>query len=452
MTTTSFIEKFNAFILEQHLADPSGKILLAVSGGPDSVAMCHVFKSAGLAFGIAHCNFKLRGTDSDADAAFVEDLSQQFKVPFFSVEFDTHQYRKENKLSLEEAARHLRYQWLEDIRKQFHYTAIATAHHLNDSAETLLLHLVRGTGLRGLTGIPAKNQNIIRPLLFATRAEIMEFIAANAIIYRTDLSNNEDQFDRNKIRNNIIPMLRELNPSLEKTFSNNIRHFTEADLLLSEYLAKKITRVSFRKNNAEYIPSAFFKNHPAAVTLLHYWLSPAGFNEDQLHQMMRTIGESGKIFYSKSHRVLIDRKFLILNELKKTISDNIVIESSVKHIKAENLHLEITSTALPEHLQFNDSGKVAYFDADKVAFPLILRKWRPGDYLYPLGLTRRRSDKPGKKKVSDILTNLKLDILQKENTYVVCSGDYIIWVVGIRQDERFKITAGSKSLLKLRML
>lgn len=451
MPEKQFIEKFKTFIRDEGLFSPAQPVLLAVSGGADSVVMTTLFRECGFNFGIAHCNFQLRGADSDKDAEFVQELAEKLNLPFYSETFDTVAYRKQHQLSLEEAARDLRYTWLEKIRTEFQYDHIATAHHLNDSMETVILNMVKGTGIRGLTGIATENNKIIRPLLFATRQEIETYAQANDIIFRTDTTNFENDFTRNKIRNQVVPLLKEINPSLEHTFQKNSRHFAETELLFSEQVNRKLRKIIIQKHNDRYIPIATLKNLPAVSTYLHELLFQYGFNSDQVEQMIGCFNESGKVFYSNTHRVIIDRKYFILTAKENEMDSSIVIKKENRNISFSNDKLVLKTGKYKPGMQFNDSGRIAYFDADNITFPLMLRRWQKGDYLYPLGLKKKHSDKPGKKKVSDLLTDLKLDLLQKENTWVLLSGEKIIWVVGIRQDERVKVDAATRNLLSIRL-
>ena len=452
MNEQTLIEKFRTFAVKEKLFTAKQKILVAVSGGVDSVVLCELFRMVKMDFGILHCNFQLRGKDSDDDETFVKELAKKYGVDFYCERFDTKKFQAANKLSLEVAARNLRYHYFEEIRSNFDYDMIATAHHLNDTVETLLFNLVKGTGIKGLTGIPLKNGKIIRPLLFASRAEIENYAVENSISYRTDMSNLSNEFDRNKIRNEIIPLLKKINPSLENTMLKNIHHFQEIEVIYREQVRKKLSAILQVKGHDIYCSVAALKNLPAASTYLYEFLQPYQFNEDQIHQILACLGETGKVFYSTDHRVVLDRKNLILTGLEK-ITDSIqVIHPESKTVITGGFKLLFENSNYNKQIHFNDSGSIAYFDANEIVFPLTLRKWEKGDYLYPLGITRKKSEKPGKKKVSDILTDAKYNLLQKENTYVLLSGDKIIWVVGLRQDGRNKITDKTTKLLKIKML
>ncbi len=452
MNKRGLIEKFMDFGKANMLFPKKEMVLLAVSGGVDSVVMTNLFKLSGLNFGIAHCNFQLRGKDSDGDAEFVKLLAAELEVPFYTESFETKIYQKENKLSLEEAARDLRYTWLEEIRKTFNYNSIATAHHLNDSIETVFINLTKGTGINGLKGIPVKNGNIIRPLMFASRNEIESFAESNKLNFRTDATNTENDFTRNKIRNQVIPVLKEINPSFEQTFANNLQHFEESSAIVQQQIDRKLKKLIIHRGTNQYIPINSLIHLDAVNTYLHNYLSPHGFNADQINQIISCFGKSGKSFYSDTNRVIVDRKYLILTSKEESVSGITIIEKETKKVNCGGIHLEFDLSKYKPGMQLNDLGKIAYFDADKIEYPLLLRRWQPGDYLYPLGLKKKKSDKPGKKKVSDLLTDLKIDLFEKEKTMVLLSGDKIIWVVGVKQDGRFCVSNSSKQLLKIKAL
>lgn len=448
----NLISGFKKYIAEEKLFSPGNKILLAVSGGIDSVVMAHLFKAAGYGTGIAHCNFQLRGKDSEEDEKFVKDLAAEFKLGFYSTSFETKKYQQENKLSPEEAARILRYAWFEEIRQLFNYDFIATAHHLNDAIETIFLNLTKGTGIKGLTGIPSKNGKIIRPLLFTTREEIATYALENKIRYRNDTTNFENDFARNKIRNQVIPVLKTINPSLEQTFKKNIVHFNDAELIYREQIKRKLKKLVTTDGNNKCISIPALMQLPAAATYLFELLHPKGFNSEQVEGILNNLTKPGKVFYSASHRVITDRKNIILCAIEHETGSVILIEKENKTVRFGNYKLDFQVNTIKKEIKFNSGGSIVYFDADKIVYPLTLRKWKKGDYFYPLGLAKKNSDKPGKKKISDLFNDLKFNLLQKENTWVLLSGEKIIWVVGIRQDERMKLSKIPSHMLKIKML
>lgn len=452
MKTITLSEKFRSFISSEKLFSPDQKVLVAVSGGIDSVVLCDLFNKSGFEFAIAHCNFQLRGSDSEKDVELVKYLAEKYNVALYVEKFDTISYQKENKISLEVAARELRYRFFEEIRSNFNYDRIATGHHHNDNIETTIFNLIKGTGIKGLTGIPVINGKIIRPLLFATRSEIVDHARENSLVFNFDETNLVNDFDRNRLRNEIIPLMKMINPSLEKTMMRNLNHFREIELIYQTQVKKKLRALTQIKGNDTYLPVSSIINLPGATTYLHEFLYPYQFNEDQINDILQSLGETGKIFYSEKYRIVLDRKNIILTSIDKELESIIIIDGEKKTIDCSGFKLHLEFSKYNAQMQFNDSGNIAYFDADTISFPLILRTWEKGDYLYPLGLTKKKSDKPGKKKVSDLLTNAKYNILQKETTKVLLFGDKIIWVLGVRQDGRFQITNKTTRLLKIKML
>lgn len=448
-----FPDEFRQFIAQHALCGKSDKVLLAVSGGADSVVMSDLFFRAEIPFGIAHCNFHLRGTESDKDAEFVKGLASRYEVPFFQEDFDLPELRKHMKMSVEEAARELRYKYFEEIRRAFGYTKIATAHQVNDSMETVLMHLARGTGIAGLTGIPIVNGYIIRPMLFATREEIEAYAGESALQYCTDSSNTSDAYDRNKIRNTVVPALKRINPSLEHTFARNIRYFRDAENVYRQAVTRKLRRMIQIRNNAYYLNASALRNTTESEILLFEFLHPFGFGDDQILNMLQCLKarDSGKIFPCGTHRVIIDRNYLVLTDAEDKTSPEILIQLTQKTVHCPDFTLRYSIGKYKKSMHINPAAHTATLDAGMLAFPLLLRLWRPGDYMYPLGIRKPGSGKPGKKKVSDILSDLKLPLNEKEKTWVLLSGEMIVWLVGIRIDMRFAVSGKTQSVAKFRL-
>lgn len=428
------------------------RILLAVSGGVDSVVMTYLLASANYTIGIAHVNFQLRDGDAEKDEAFVKNLATSLNVPFFTTSVDTKKYASANKLSIEEAARNIRYQWLEEIRIQNSYDFIATAHHLNDHAETMLMHLTSGTGLQGMHGIRARNGNIIRPLLFATREQIETYASEHQLTFCTDVTNNSDVYLRNAFRKQVIPFLQQTNPSFLQTMATNAQHFREAHLLADERAVMLLHKWLKTTPTAISLPIKPITNHPAASTLLHTWLAPFGFTHAQITELATQQHVSGKQFLTNTHRLIVDRKHFLLTSYPQVNANIQIIENPSGSYHIKNGKLKIEKMAMHPNINLQASNNIAYFDADKIEFPLTLRVWQKGDYMYPLGLFKKGKTKPGKKKISDILTDARIAIPEKENTFVLCSGEYILWLIGIRSDERFRVSNNTTNVLKISML
>ncbi len=433
-----FITRFQSFITENKLFVNGDRILLAVSGGVDSVALCYLFFLSKYNFGIAHCNFQLRGEASDKDELFVKNLAEKLRVPFFSTRFQTQEFAETHKISIQMAARELRYEWLEKIRQHNDYQWIATAHHLNDSIETFFYNFVKGTGIRGLHGIPIQNNDIIRPLSFATKQEIVIFAKEHDIAFREDESNEKDVYARNKIRHQVVPVFKELNPDFEAIAANNLKHIREAKFLYDiaiDYLKKEI--ISEDNNRIKINLTKLADYQFAASTLLYEWLKPLHFNTDQITQMLTA--EVGALFYSPTHRLLIDRThFIIEKSTFVTTNEQFVIPAGVQQFNTNVGILTIEYKTHPPDT-FPHDPFIVYLDAEKLTFPLTLRHWQAGDVFYPLGLSGKSQ------KLQDFFTNRKLSRFEKERVWLLESGGQICWIIGYRLDERFKISEHTKS-------
>ncbi len=433
-----FITRFQTFVTENALFAKGEPVLLAVSGGVDSVVLCHLFQQSDYPFGIAHCNFQLRGEASDGDEAFVKDFARQLEVPFFSTSFDTTGFAEAHKISIQMAARELRYTWLEKIRQEHDFQWIATAHHRSDSIETFFYNFTKGTGIQGLQGIPMRNERIVRPLLFATKAEIAAVAKTENIAYREDATNEETKYTRNKIRHLIIPVLVELNPHFEQIAIENLQRLREAAYLYHFAIGQIRHAVVTEEDGKSWINIAKLLEHqPAATALLYEWLKPFGFRAHQVRQMLEA--SVGAIFYTPTHRLLIDRANFIIEKRTFDITEEpFVIPAGVTEfdINVGKLTFE-HKTGRPE--SFPNDPFVVYLDAEKMSFPLTLRHWQPGDFFYPLGLSGNRQ------KLQDFFTNQKLSRFEKDNVWILSSGDAICWIVGHRIDERCKITNDTKS-------
>ncbi len=430
------LQRFIDFIAQHHLVEPESKILLAVSGGMDSVSMCHLFHRSGIEFGIAHCNFRLRGHDADQDALFTKDLANDLQVPFFTVEFDTEKTASERKISIQVAARDLRYQWMEKIRAAHQYHSVATAHHINDSLETFMINFVRGSGIRGLMGIPLKNDHIIRPLLCFTREEIEQWVMSCNIAYREDSTNQEVKYTRNKIRHQIVPVLKEINPGIYRSFRSVKTIFEQTDDLIRHFMEVIYKKAVSKHQNKILIQIDKILEYPSVPLILYELLSPYGFSPPIVQDISKHLkSQPGKLFYSPTHTCLLDRDVLIVEPAdQKTFCSGgqvYTFQENTLQVMLPDGILEGEKKTVPFTNSFITQPNEAYFDAKTLAFPLTIRHPQKGDYFYPLGLS-------GKKKISDLLTDLKIPRTQKQNVWLVTSGEQIIWVVGYRTDNRFR--------------
>lgn len=436
------LQRFLYFLKEKDLLNKKNKFLLAVSGGIDSVVMCELYKEAKLKFDIAHCNFKLRGIESNEDEMFVKSLATKYKVSFFAKKFDAKTYASKNKFSIQMAARELRYNWLEQLRQQNNYTYIAIAQHTNDAIETLLINLIRGTGIAGLHGILPHTGNIIRPLLYATRSEIKEFASKNHLAFREDSSNLSDKYIRNKLRHHVIPILKEINPNLEETILENINKIKDVEYVYHKYIEKKKKQLLIKKKDSCLIPINRIKKLKVAASILFEILREFNFNATVVKEIILALdGASGKVFYSPTHQVLKDREQLIVTKLSdnknKIVKRRISIEDRIIKIDKSSLRIKIQKK--DKKFIVPSTKEVACFDIDSLSFPLTVRKWEKGDYFYPLGMQK-------KKKLSDYLIDAKIPVTDKKNIWVITADSKIIWIIGHRIDDRFKITDNTKSL------
>ncbi|MBP6731035.1 MAG: tRNA lysidine(34) synthetase TilS [Chitinophagales bacterium] len=435
----TLLQKFIEHNTSKRLANRKKKTLLAVSGGIDSVVMCSLFHQAKFPFAIAHCNFQLRGNESNGDEALVVELGKKYGVEVFVNRFDTKQYAQAHTLSIQLAARQLRYQWFEELRKEKDFNLIATAHQLNDNIETILFNLTKGTGIRGLRGIPVRQNNIVRPLLFATREEIEAYQKENNTGYREDSSNAEDKYTRNKIRHHIIPLLKEINPGLEETLASKIEVFTELELLYEKEIAKRSAQLFLKKKGDVIIPLLKLKKTKSAASVLYEYLKDFGFNGEQCNDMVAAIdAEAGKQFLSPTARLIKDRKHFILTPLTQQQQSVQVINEGDTEIKFANRTLKLSPAA-----EVKPDKSVAYIDKTKLEYPLLVRPWAAGDYFYPFGMKMK------KKKLKKFLTDEKVPVHEKENIWVIESNKKIAWVIGYRIDDRFKVTTHTKDTLKV---
>lgn len=444
-------EKFSAFIKEENLFQKKDRLLIAVSGGADSAVLCALCKNAGYEFAIAHCNFMLRGVESDRDEIFVRKLGEQYGVKVFIKKFDTAAAAVSQKTSVEETARNLRYEWFREILQSEEtkpLTHILTGHHADDNVETVMMNFFRGTGIKGMRGILPKQGKIVRPLLFAKRKEIEAFAAANNIAFVTDSTNAENNYTRNFFRNEIIPATEKVFPQAAQNILNNISRFADIELLYNESIE------AYRKNLLEKTGEDFhihvgkLEHIKPLHTILYELIKPFGFTAPQVHEARKLLrSESGKYIVSATHRILRNRNRLIISPLQ-TGNETVlyIIEPETANIIfAEN---EIKFSVTDKPAAFSTDTKTAYIDASLIKYPVLLRRWKPGDYFYPLGMKNKKSGGPGKKKLSRFFTDIKLSVADKEKVWVIESQKKIVWVVGYRIDDRFKVSPQTTRVLK----
>ena len=445
--------KFKQFIQQENLVQKNDGLLLAVSGGVDSVVLCELCQQAGYNFVIAHCNFQLRGEESDRDEAFVAQLASKYNVSFLVKKFDTLAIAKSAKKSIEETARELRYQWfyqiLDNSKKNldenlaiYPVNQLLTAHHADDNIETVLMNFFRGTGIKGLRGILPKQGKIVRPLLFAKRLEIEAFAATHLLTYVTDSTNAANDYTRNFFRNSIIPQVSERYPAAKENVLKNIQRFTAVEMLYNQAIALHKKKLMELKGNEVHIPMLKLLKTAPLPTVLYEIIKDFGFTALQTEDAVSLLkSDTGKYIQSATHRIFKNRNWLIITPVNNTLSVNILIEASDKKVVFEQGEIAIQIKTFTQQ-QLQTDSTIAQLDANSIQFPLLLRKWKQGDYFYPLGMEKQ-------KKISRFLIDQKLSLSQKENVWVIEMNKKIVWVAGMRIDNRFKVTSNTTTILNL---
>jgi len=455
----NLLEQFKEFIQQQNLFQKRDKLILAVSGGVDSVVLCELCSQAGYDFIIAHCNFHLRGKESERDQEFVMSLGEKYEVEVLVKEFDTEKYAQENRKGIQEAARDLRYGWFSEIvsrqtshvklqnESSFHASPftfhVLTAHHADDNIETLVMNFFRGTGLQGLAGIPVAQQYIRRPLLSFWKEDLVRFANENNLGFVEDSSNQSTKYTRNLFRNEIIPLISKAYPQVKTNLLDNMGRFNEIQKLYRisiDGIKKKLCKV---KNNEVHVPIRQLMSYHNKALIFEI-ISDYGFTEKQIDEVIKLgEAESGKFIQSPTtaHRIIKFRNWFIVSKGQSTDGETVVIEEGVKNVQCSMFNLQL-STLQTSNFKPQTSNLVACIDANEISYPLILRRWKQGDYFYPLGMKK-------KKKVARFFIDQRLSKTEREKTWIIEMNKKIVWVVGLRIDDRFKIAEKTKSILKI---
>jgi len=426
-------ETFKKYILKNHLFDKGQSLLLALSGGIDSMVMTNLFIEMGIRIGLMHYNFNLRGSESDADEHFVKNFATENGIPFYAKKFNTLAYASEKKISTQMAARDLRYEWFEEliIETGFHY--YATAHHQDDQIETFFINLFRGTGVSGLRGIPVKNENCVRPLLFASRKMIEQYAQANNIKFREDSSNLQDKYLRNKIRHFVLPALERSEDNFRKGFQNTFNFLADAESFIIDAIDEK--RIDFIDNRGDlnFISIKKILREKNRAFVLFELLKPFNFNHPTVLNVLDSLqNPPGKRFLSPTHELVIDRDSIIISEIVDTHDEFYEIDEFTNEI-SEPLKIKFQKEILDKDKSIPRDKNIACLDFEKLCYPLKIRKYRDGDKFSPLGMK-------GKKKLSDFFIDEKIPLPEKRNIWLLTSGEDIAWIINYRIDDRFKIT------------
>ncbi len=434
---------FLKYIDDNRLVNKDDRVLLAVSGGIDSMVMAHLFIRAGITVGIAHCNFTLRGNDSDMDEELVKGFAAKQGIQFYSARFDTKAYASEKGISIQMAARDLRYSWFRKVRKENRFDAVAIAHNLNDNIETFLINLTRGTGLAGLSGIRNKRDTVIRPLLFAARKSIEDYCRENNISYREDKSNSETKYTRNKIRHLVIPLLKEINPSVELTLNETSERMNDINEIFTEFIenaGKKIFRKSGEVVLADITALSQFRENN---TVLYELFRPFGLDSgtpDDLRNIIK--GRTGGEIFTPTHRIIRNRKELIIEKMNANKKEPITINSP-EELQECTQFVSVHLKNVSNRFRLPSSRQIACIDRDMISFPLTIRNWQHGDVFFPLGMTH-------KKKLSNYFVDEKISLAAKEKIMILESDGRIVWIIGERIDNRFRVTESTKRVLILK--
>ena len=435
------VKAFTSYIQSQALFGKNDTLLVALSGGADSMTLCHLLMNTGFTFSVAHCNFNLRGKEADSDEKFVVEFCKKNAIKYFTKVFKTTAYAEKKGISIQMAARELRYTWFNELITTYKYNYLLTAHHANDNIETFFINLLRGSGINGLKAILPKKDKIVRPLLFATRNEIEYYIAKNNILYREDSSNSEDKYLRNHLRLQVIPALKKLNPSFEKTISTEIEILQQTNLILQKEVEKQ-RKILLLKDGATFkINIENLVKTTAAKLILFELLKDFDFNTTQVSDLFNSLkAQPGKVFTSNTHTVIKDRDFIFIKNNEEKNKSIFFIDRNTTTLKFPiKIKIEFIDGNINTIQKKDFTPAKAFIDADKLTFPLVLNKWQTGDKFKPLGMK-------GFKKVSDFFTSEKATLFDKQNQWILRCNNDIAWLVGKRVDDRFKVSVSTKKI------
>ncbi|MBV6646125.1 MAG: tRNA lysidine(34) synthetase TilS, partial [Cyclobacteriaceae bacterium] len=439
------IERIKSFIAKNQLFSHEDRLLLAVSGGVDSVTLARLLHDLGYDLSIAHMNYQLRGKESNQDAEFVRSIAEEMEVSYYEKVVDTESEASLTGDSIQMVARRLRYEWFEELLDASQFDWLVAAHHADDNVETALFNLAKGTGIRGLRGIRPKAGYVVRPLLSVTKVEITAFAKSRGWTWREDASNQEQKYGRNKIRQHVVPGLSSINPAFANHFQYTQERLLGVEELLDDELLRLQDQFLQKQPHREVLSISWIDSSKRAQVLLAELLAPYGYSFTQSRQLHQCIlrKESGKLFYSAQYEINYDRNQLLISRISNLNSFHSQIRSEDTLVSTPNGHIELGYTNEGPS-QFSENPSEAYLDANKLEFPLTIRLWKPGDRFVPLGMQ-------GEKKVSDLLVDLKVPITTKRSVLVLESDGKICWVLGYRIDDRFKLTPDTAKVLHFRI-
>ncbi len=436
------LQRLSGYISKRQLFSSEDQLLVALSGGVDSICLAHMLHSLGFSIHLAHCNFGLRGEASDQDEEFCRAFAKKLAVPFHSTRFDTLDYADQHKVSIQMAARDLRYDWFRVLMNEQSLSKLVTAHHANDQTETVLLNLTKGTGVAGLRGMPTANNEIVRPLLWVEKEELLAYAKENKLTWREDQSNSENKYQRNRMRNVVIPELKKINPGLASTFSNNLERFSSLEALLKSQAAE-IKRKHWREQKDEIeLTMDWFDPETGGLAILEELLKPYSFTLDQITKIGESLEYgSGNVFQTEGHKLTVDRNRLFIAAASHTILGSTSIMEDCHAATLGDWQFSFDTT---EQKEITTDKSKASLDFDRLEFPLTARPWQEGDRFVPLGMK-------GQKKVSDFMIDEKIPVNLKERVIVFESGQEIVWIAGHRISDRYKITPKTKRVFMITM-